>query len=315
MSGAPRVVTVGETMALLRTREIGTLQHLDDLAVGVGGAESNVAIGLRRLGVSASWAGVVGDDRLGRRVLRELRGEDLDVRARVTADAPTGLMIKERPTAASTAVTYYRAGSAGSTLTGGDIPAGWVEQADLVHLTGVSALLSPTARDCLDEVCARASAAGTPVSFDINYRSALAPAPAARPVLRTLAERADLVFGGEDEFALIADAGEDAAASLAARGAEVVVKRGRAGATILHGGDRIDGPGFAVEVVDTVGAGDAFVAGYLAARLDGADPRARLTQANACGALLCMTPGDWEGAPTRSEISAFLAPGSDPVSR
>ncbi|WP_336630620.1 MULTISPECIES: sugar kinase [unclassified Microbacterium] len=308
MSG--RVVTLGETMALLRTREIGTLQHLPDVAVGIGGAESNVAIGLRRLGVDASWAGVVGDDMLGRRILRELRGEGLDVRAR-TADASTGLMIKERPTASSTAVTYYRAGSAGSTLAPGDVPAGWVEEADLVHVTGVTALVSASALASVDTVCARARAAGTVISFDINYRSALAPADVARPVLRRLADGADIVFGGEDEFALIAP-GEAAEAALAGR--EVVVKRGEAGAYAVVSGVRTDAPGFSVHTVDTVGAGDAFVAGYLAARLAGADVSARLAQANACGALLCMSPGDWEGAPTARELAAFLSPG-DPVSR
>jgi len=312
-----RVVTVGETMALLRTRDIGTLQHLNDLAVGIGGAESNVAIGLRRLGVDVSWLGAVGDDRLGRRVLRELRGEDLDVRARIIADAPTGIMIKERPTAASTAVSYYRAGSAGSRISAGDIPSVWVEEADLLHLTGITPLLSETARMCVQELCTRARAAGTRVSFDINYRSALAEAAAARPVLLELAEGADIVFGGEDEFALLAadGDGEAMAGMLAASGREVVIKRGSAGASALVDGARIDAPGFTVDVIDTVGAGDAFVAGYLAAYLAGHRVAERLEYANATGAIMCMSPGDWEGAPTLAEIADFLTPTGDPVSR
>ena len=90
---APRVVTLGETMALMRTRVIGSLRHATELALGIGGAESNVAIGLQRLGVDATWVGRVGDDPLGERVVRELRGEGLDIRVIVDAEAPTGLMI------------------------------------------------------------------------------------------------------------------------------------------------------------------------------------------------------------------------------
>ena len=98
-----RVVTLGETMALARTTEIGSLRHAAGLALGIGGAESNVAVGLRRMGVDVSWLGRVGDDPLGERIARELRAEGLDVRAIVDGGAPTGLMLKERPSAASTA--------------------------------------------------------------------------------------------------------------------------------------------------------------------------------------------------------------------
>ena len=120
---SPSVVTLGETMALVRTTEIGSLRHANSLAFGIGGAESNVAIGLVRLGIPTSWLGRVGDDSLGERVAREIRGDGVDVRAIVDPDAATGLMVKERPSAASTAVHYYRAGSAGSRLRPEDLPA------------------------------------------------------------------------------------------------------------------------------------------------------------------------------------------------
>ncbi|MDN8547768.1 sugar kinase [Microbacterium sp. NM3R9] len=311
------VVTLGETMALARATEAGSLRHVGSLALGVGGAESNVAIALRRLGVAAGWAGRVGDDPLGQRVVRELRAEGVDVLATVDPAAATGLMLKERPTAATTAVYYYRAGSAGSRLHPDDMPRGWIEDAALLHVTGITALISPTARDAVHAAIQRARAAGVPVSFDINYRSALAPPPVAAPVLRELAEAADLVFGGEDELELIGGTDADAAATalLAGGVAEVIVKRGAAGATARVGADTVDAPGFRIDPVDTVGAGDAFVAGYLSSRLAGDDPATALHRGNTCGAIACLTPGDWEAAPTLREIERFHRAGGDPVQR
>lgn len=317
-AGTPRVVTLGETMALLRTRELGTLRHVSDLSCGIGGAESNVAIGLRRLGADVSWLGRVGDDSFGERVEREIRGEGVDVRAVVDGGAPTGLMVKERPSSTSTVVRYYRAGSAGSRLEPADLPEGWIEEAALLHVSGITALISDTARETLLAAIDRARDAGVMVSFDVNYRSALASPGAAGPILRSIAERADLVFGGEDELVLLYPEGdaEGGAARLRAAGVgAVVVKRGPDGATLLSRAGRVEAPGHRVDVVDTVGAGDAFVAGYLSALLEGVDERGRLARANVCGALACTTPGDWEAGPTLREIERFGTGGADPVAR
>lgn len=308
-----RVVTLGETMALARTTEIGSLRHAAGLALGIGGAESNVAVGLRRLGVDTGWLGRVGDDPLGERIARELRGEGLDVHAIVDPDAPTGLMIKERPSAASTAVHYYRDGSAGSRIAPADIPAGWIEDADLLHITGITPLLSATAHETVLAAVDRARAAGVPVSFDVNYRSALAAPDVAGPLLREVAERSTLVFGGIEEFALLST---DAAESLLDDGVEqVVVKRGPEGAAVFIADGVTEALGFVIDPLDTVGAGDAFVAGFLSAHLEGLDVADTLVRANACGAMACLVPGDWEAAPTRRDLERFLAGGGDPVRR
>lgn len=319
MTGAaPSVVTLGETMALVRTTELGSLRHADSLAFGIGGAESNVAIGLARLGVDTSWLGRVGDDSLGERVIREIRGEAVDVRAIVDADAATGLMVKERPSAASTAVHYYRAGSAGSRLRPADLPEGWVEAASVLHVTGITPLLSESGRMTVHAAIDRARAAGTTVSFDINYRSALASPATARPVLREIAERADLVFGGDEEFGILYPdlSSADAAAQLRdAGGATIILKQGPEGATVFGADGASAAAGFAIVPVDTVGAGDAFVAGYLSGMLSGLDVEATLRRANACGAMACLVPGDWEAAPTLRDLDRFLTGDSDPVRR
>lgn len=96
---------------------------------------------------------------------------------------------------------------------------------------------------------------------------------------------------------------------------EVVVKHGASGASTYSSAAVVESPGFTVDVVDTVGAGDAFVAGYLSGLLQHLDVAGRLRRANACGAMLCMTPGDWESSPTLSDVERFCRPGTDPVLR
>jgi len=108
------VVTIGETMAMFRATSLGGIDLVSDFRLGIGGAESNVAIGLARLVAPVTWLGRVGEDSLGRRITRELMAEGVDARAIVDGAAATGLMIKERRTSDATRVLYYRAGSAGS---------------------------------------------------------------------------------------------------------------------------------------------------------------------------------------------------------
>ena len=122
MSG--RVVTLGETMGLFRATGLGSLAQVSDFHLGIGGAESNVAVALARLGASVTWLGRVGADGLGDRIVRELRGEGIDVRAVRDEQAPTGMMIKEQRTSTATRVLYYRSGSAGSRIDPADVAAG-----------------------------------------------------------------------------------------------------------------------------------------------------------------------------------------------
>src|SRR5918994_6689196 len=111
------LLAVGETMALLTAAEVGGLRHASALTLGVAGAESNVAIGARRLGCPAAWVGRVGDDELGELVVSRIRAEGVDV-AGVVRDpgAPTSLMFKERRTAELVRVRYYRRNGPGSRL-------------------------------------------------------------------------------------------------------------------------------------------------------------------------------------------------------
>ncbi|MDN3310626.1 sugar kinase [Microbacterium oryzae] len=313
------VLAIGESLGLVVPESTGRLAHARGARVGFGGAESNVAIGVARLGGAAAWTGRVGADGLGELIVREIRAEGVQVHAVVDAEAATALMIKERPRPGSSRVTYYRSVQAGSRLVPSDIAPGLVERARIVHVTGISAGLGESPLSAVHEAVERARAAGVLVSFDVNHRSALwRDGRDARAAYRALAARADVVFAGDDEAELLtgergARAQLDAIRALGPRCA--VVKRGSAGAIADEDGEIVERDALRVDVVDTVGAGDAFVAGWLAETAVGATLNTRIDTAVACGAAACTGAGDWEASPTRADLSALAAPSGDPVQR
>ena len=312
-AGAGGLVTLGETLGLLVAEDVGPLALARGMRLSMGGAESNVAIGVSRLGVPATWIGRLGRDPVGDLIERHLLAERVRCIVR-RDDAPTALMLRERRTGTSANVTYYRHGSAGSHLCPGDIPPGVVEEAGVLHLSGITPALGPQPAAAVREAVRRARSAGTPVSVDLNFRSRLWSATAAAPVFRELTAAADMVFAGDDEARIAL--GEDwvdaspaeLAAALGALGPdEVVVKRGKHGATARIDGVNIEVPAVPVHAVDSVGAGDAFVAGYLARRLTGCDAQERLSTAAITGALAVTVPGDWEALPRPHELSLLTA--------
>lgn len=312
------LLCVGETMALMTSRSVGPLAQAPELTVSVGGAEGNVAIGARRLGVRTTWVGRLGADSFGDRVERELRAEG--VLTRITRDdtAPTGVMVKERRTPGTSRVWYYRDGCAGGRLSPADVPAELITSATLVHLTGITPGCSSSALATVRAIVAVATAGRVPLSFDVNHRAAVWGDRDAGGIYRELAAAAAVVFAGEDEARLLVGTDEtdrerllDAVATLTH--GDVVLKLGADGCVARIGGDRLAQPAVPVEVRDTVGAGDAFVAGYLAELLEGAPPEQRLRTAVRCGAFACLTDGDWEGNPTRAELELLDA--TDPVVR
>lgn len=320
MSAAVEVVTLGETLALFAQSEPGVLRSGAAFAFRVGGAESNVAVGLARLGVPSGWTGRVGEDVFGDEIVRALRGEGVQVRAVRDARRPTGLMVRDVRTPVHQRVSYFRSGSAGSALEPADVDEDLVAAARVLHVTGITLAISPSAAAAVAHAVRVARAAGVLVSLDVNFRSRLWSAAEARDAVAGLLPQVDLLFAGLDEAALVLGDGEPgvdpvgAARRLQGRGpAEVVIKLGDRGAVALDEAGNAAAPAVRVPVVDTVGAGDAFVAGYLAATLEGRGLVERLTLACATGAFMCTSVGDWEGAATRSDLELLQA--TDPVTR
>ncbi|MFK4064393.1 sugar kinase [Streptomyces sp. NPDC029674] len=318
MSATPapcHVLTLGETMVALRGS--GPLKLGGSMEVSVAGAESNVAIGLSRLGHTVRWAGAVGDDEAGELVLRTLRAEGVDVTA-ATRDpgAPTGLLLFEPRLPDVTRVHYYRAGSAGSRLTPAAVEAAFTTAPPprVLHLTGITPALGPTAAESCRRALRLARDHGTQVCLDVNFRSRLWSTEQAATELREWIPYVDVLIASDDELPLCLPPHTAAATApekfLLDRGVrEVVTKLGAAGATAHTAEGELHSPAREVRAVDAVGAGDAFVAGYLSALLDDADIATRLDRAITTGAFAVATHGDWEGAPTRTELGLLGAAG------
>ncbi|MFJ6675113.1 sugar kinase [Actinosynnema sp. NPDC091369] len=303
------MLCVGETMAVFTPAETGPPEEVRTWVRGVGGAESNVACALAALGVEVGWVSAVGDDPFGRAVVASVAGAGVDVsHVRVDPGRPTGLYVKEAGEAGSTA-RYYRAGSAASAL-GPEV----VEDLDLdavahVHLTGITAALSPS---CLALVHALLDHPGVRTSFDVNWRPALWGS-SGPDVLRDLAAKADVVLVGDDEAEALWGVSEPLAVRevLPAPGT-LVVKQGAVGATVIEAGAApVFEPALAVDVVEPVGAGDAFAAGFLAATLSGEPPARRLRSGHLAAAGALCTLSDVAVPLPAADVARLLA--ADPA--
>lgn len=305
------VVTIGESMVQLTPTSTGRLRYATRFERFVAGAESNVAIGLTRLGHTAGWVSRVGADEFGACVITAIRGEGVDVSTVVRdPEAPTGVYFKERRQPNTTHVHYYRAGSAASRLAPDDLEADYLAQATFVHLTGITPALSATCRETVWHVLRLAAERDVRVSMDPNIRLRLWPEDEARSVLLEMLPHVDVVLASEEEAQLLAgDVSPEAAArSLRAMGPEhVVVRRGADGALAVDAaGELAEEPALSVDVVEPVGAGDAFNAGFLAGQLRGWGLSASLRLGNILGGLATTAPGDVQALPTWAEVQARL---------
>lgn len=298
----PDVVTLGESMAVLYPPEPVPLEGAASLRLDIGGAESNTAIWLSRLGHSARWISRVGDDPFGARMRAVLEGQGVDTGfVAVDPGAPTGVFFREWLPDGARRVYYYRAGSAASRMGPDDLRPEAFAGARIVHLTGITPALSPSCAAAALRAAELARAAGAQVSFDPNYRARLWSTDQARSALRPLLAMADIVLmGHEDALAVVGtDEPEAALAEVAALGPRVVVcKQAERGACALVAGRHIRTPARpAARVLDPVGAGDAFDAGFLAGLLRGLAPEEALDLGARLGAAAVAALGDYAGTP------------------
>jgi 2-dehydro-3-deoxygluconokinase len=297
------VLTFGETMVSVRSK--AALRMGGEAHLSVAGSESNVAIGLARLGHHPAWIGAVGNDEPGRLVQRTLRAEGVDTAyLRFSDESFTGFIAFDQPAHDITRVSYHRRGSAGSTLTADECVAALTSESPLLlHVTGITPALSDTARAATLAAVRVASRAGVQVSLDVNYRGRLWSRAAAAESMRELLPFVRTVFASEDELDILTDAADPVQALLATAIQEVVVTAGGKGAWSHSDQGSIHRPALPVTVVDSIGAGDAFVSGYLSAILDNLSPEGRLDRATTCGAFCVGAHGDWESLPTRDDLT------------
>jgi 2-dehydro-3-deoxygluconokinase len=305
----PELLTFGETMALMMPASGKGLEYSYQLHQLFGGAESNVAIGASRLGRRAGWFGLLGNDPLGRMILKRIRGEGVDVsRAALTQEAPTGLMMRET-LMGKTSVYYYRKNSAASRMSPNHLDESYIAQAKILHVTGITAAISDTARSAAIEAMRLARKNGVTVSFDPNLRLKLWSIEEARPVLLEMAKEADIFLPGLDELKLLyqTEDWDQIIAKLRELSAVSIVKGGDNETYVVDKDTVTTVPYFRVEhVVDTVGAGDGFCAGFLVGLLQGRPYPEAVRIGNLVGSMVIQMEGDWEGIPTWDQVEAVL---------
>ena len=305
------VATFGEAMLLLVADRPGPIEDAQSFHKRTAGAETNVAIGLARLGLKVGWASRLGTDSMGRYLIAAMKAEGIDC-SHVICDATqrTGFQFKGRVTDGSDPpVEYHRKGSAASQMTPDDVDVDWLRSARHLHATGVFAAISTTSLQAAIKTMDVMRAAGRSISFDPNLRPTLwASTEVMRTAINDLAARADWVLPGIEEGLLLT--GETTPVGVAQfyrrLGARlVVVKLGAAGAyydSDVAGTGRVEG--FPVrEVIDTVGAGDGFAAGVVSALLEGRTVPDAVRRGAWIGARAVQVLGDTEGLPTRAQLN------------
>ncbi|MDR5906463.1 sugar kinase [Franzmannia qiaohouensis] len=314
----PEILTFGEAMTMFVAETPGPLAEVERFRRRIAGADTNVAIGLARLGFGVAWLSRVGNDGFGEFIRRTLEQEGLDCRHLVSDAAnPTGLLFKERAEdGQDPRVSYFRRGSAASQLSCDDANDLDLSALRHLHATGIPPALSSSARELSHHLLTQARAAGASISFDPNLRPSLWHSEEEmRDTLNRLAAQADWVLPGLAEGRRLTgqESPEGIADFYLERGAKaVVIKLGPQGGyyrgTLGGREQSLSVPGFAVaEVVDTVGAGDAFAVGVISALLDGLDPRQAVLRGNLLGAEAVKVIGDMEGLPDRQQLEALIA--------
>lgn len=295
------VVAIGETMVAFTARGGEAREYLAVLA----GAESNVTVGLSSLGHRTRWVSRLGDDHLGRLVAAELADRGVEVAVELDDVWPTGVMTKH-VVADTTERRYYRNQSAARRLSPADL--GRIGSADWIHVTGITAAISPSAAELVTAIVEHRDEHGARVSFDVNFRPALwSDTAAAGSTLLAIARQADLVFVGDDEAAALFgtdDVDELVGLLLARADQELVLKRGSGPATAVVGGEAVTVAATGATVVDPTGAGDAFASGYLAGCCRRWPASARLRLGHAMAALVIGVLEDVVPARAAGDLAA-----------
>lgn len=303
----PEIVTIGETMAMLAPPPSVRLARATNCQLHVAGAESNVAITLARLGHPTAWISRLGDDPLGERVLTNIRDAGVDVSGVVVdSQRSTGLFFKD-PLGESTRVHYYRRGSAASAMSF-DILRAIAAPPALIHLSGITPALSDSCAALVRHIIFDRPLAPARISFDVNYRPTLwRDSNEAAQSLYGLAAASDIVFVGLDEAEALwgCESVEDVR-SLFTGVSDLIVKDAEKEAVWFSGAERSRVQPAPVEVIEVVGAGDSFAAGWLSGYRRGLPPRDRLRLAHYVAATSLRSTSDNAELPPFATIETEL---------
>ena len=306
----PEILTAGETMAVLVPEGTGPLHYHDRYQLKVAGAESNVAIGVCKLGHTASFLSRIGEDEMGIFILHTLRAEGVEVnRVKTDSGYHTGLMLKEMDER-GTKVFYYRENSAASHMQAEDVQEKVLEGVKIVHLTGVTPVLSKSCEETVDKLFALAHQKNIPVSFDPNIRKKLWGDKDYSELIRNYTMQAQIVLMGLDEAEILLETRDkdkifhrlfvEGNARVAA------IKDGANGAFVSDGKSIEEIPPYPCHPKETIGAGDGFNAGFLCGVLEEKPLHICGKMGAVCGALATEVTGDFEGYPTQVQMKQIL---------
>jgi 2-dehydro-3-deoxygluconokinase len=305
-------VTFGEAMTMFIANRPGPLHEAAQFARELAGAETNVAIGLARLGLRSGFASKVGNDAFGKFIINRLKNENVDIGHVLTDDRyPTGFQLKSKVEAGDPEVQYFRKGSAASHLAADDLNEEYFQNAKMLHMTGIPLALTEETRAFAKHAQSFMKKCGRPVSFDTNLRPSLWNSQAEMiEQTNQAAFESDYVLPGITEGEILTGYKEphDIASFYLDKGVKlVVIKLGPEGAFYKTTKDEGTVPGFKVEkVVDTVGAGDGFAVGVISGFIEGLSVEEAVLRGNAIGALAVQSPGDNDGYPTKAQLQTFL---------
>ena len=305
------VITIGESMILFTPVTMGQMRYVSEYSAKIAGAESNVAIGLSRLGHEVGWISRLGNDEFGKKILNFIRGEGVDD-SQVSLDMTnkTGLYFKEMITNDEVDIHYYRKNSAASHMDPVNIDESYIATAKYLHITGITPALSRTCYETVMKAIEIARKNGIKVVFDPNLRKKLWSETQAKQVLLAIASKSDIVLPSIEEGKFLTEekTPETIAQAFYHNGAsQVVLKLGDQGAYYYTKEEKRHVPPFPVkQVIDPVGAGDGFVAGFLSGLLDNLGMEKSVKKATVIGSLVTMVEGDIEGLPDRDRLNKFI---------
>jgi len=305
------LITVGESMVLLTAKQQGYLRYVNSFEKSFAGAETNVAIGVSKMGYRTGWISKVGNDEFGKSLIGFLRGENVDVE-HVAGDeySKTGLMFKEYLRHDKTRINYYRKDSAASKLNVSDINIDYIKSSRFLFVSGITPLLSQSCYEAVMYALDIAKENDVTIVFDPNIRLNLWNGDESQEKILEIIKKSDIVLPGlieadmlfnNSDLAFLGNLMLDMGPDL------VVIKLGENGAHYFTKEENKHVPSFPLDkIIDPVGAGDAFVAGLISALLSGSSIYEAVTHGNACGAIVTQVIGDTEGFPDKSELVVFL---------
>jgi len=308
-----KILGIGEIMVQLNPLNKGPLRYANLFERHVAGSEANIITGLSRLGYETEFLTLVGDDEFGKCIASTLKAEGVGTKYIKTREEVTGVYFVQRsfPVPGKTTVFYYRKNSAFSKLSPEDISKDMFSEIDFLLVSGITPSLSESCREAILKAFDLAKQLNVKIIFDTNIRKKLLKTKEkAMDILKDFIKSSDILITGTGDLEFLfpdldLDKQIDKLKNLCTTDF-IVLKMGKKGAKVYKGEEVFFAPSYKVDVVDELGAGDAFDAAFLASILKGKDIKMSLKYGNAAGAIVVGAIGDIEPLPTWEEIEIFL---------